>query len=46
LRALGVGGLGFWSFVAFKATFAAALAALIAPLVAALALGDGLPAPS
>jgi hypothetical protein len=42
LHGLGVEGLEFWSFVAFKATFAAALAAVITPIVAARALGDGL----
>lgn len=44
LRTLGVEGLGFWTFVAFKAGFAAGLAAVITPMVAALALRDGLSA--
>ena len=42
LRTLGIDGLGFWTFVAFKAGFAAGLAAVITPIVAALALRDGL----
>jgi len=41
LHALGVDGLKFWTFVAFKASFAAVLAALITPMVAAWALKDG-----
>jgi hypothetical protein len=40
LSALGVGELGFWNFVAFKAMFAAILAALVSPLIALAALGD------
>jgi hypothetical protein len=42
LSTLGVDGLDFWTFVAFKASFAAALAAVITPIVAAWALKDGL----
>ncbi len=42
LHTLGVEGLGFWTFVAFKASFAAALAAVITPIAAAWALEDGL----
>jgi hypothetical protein len=44
LRWLGVHGLKFWSFVAFKASFAAALAAVITPIVASRALEDGVTA--
>ncbi|HJR15550.1 MAG TPA: hypothetical protein VJ808_01755 [Gemmatimonadales bacterium] len=42
LHALRVEGLEFWTFLGFKASFAAALAALITPMVAAWALEDGL----
>jgi hypothetical protein len=42
LHTLGVDGLEFWTFVAFKASFAAALAAVITPIVAAWALEDEL----
>ena len=40
LVALEVDTLGFWSFVTFKALFAAVLAALFTPLIALIALGD------
>jgi hypothetical protein len=43
LVALEVRDLGPWSFVAFKALFAAVLAALVTPLVALGALGDATP---
>jgi hypothetical protein len=42
IDALGVAGLGLWSFLLFKAAFAAALAGVISPIVAAWALADGL----
>jgi hypothetical protein len=42
---LGVEGMSFWGFIAFKATFAAVLAALLTPIVALCALGDGAPIP-
>lgn len=42
LHTLGVDGLQFWTFVAFKATFAAVLAAVTTPMAAAWALEDGL----
>lgn len=42
LRMLGVDSLDFWTFVAFKASFAAVLAVVVSPLVAAWALEDGL----
>jgi hypothetical protein len=42
LQALGVESMGFWRFVAFKATFAAVLAAVFTPLIALSALADGL----
>jgi len=38
LYALGVTDLGFWSFVTFKALFAAALGAPVTPLIALLAI--------
>lgn len=41
LSSLGVDRLELWSFVAFKASFAAALAAVITPIVASRALEDG-----
>ena len=41
--ALEVRDLGLWSFVAFKALFAAVLAAIFTPLIAMLALGDASP---
>lgn len=44
LGALGVEGMGFWTFVAFKAGVAAGLAVLFTPLIALCALGDGSPA--
>jgi hypothetical protein len=40
LSILGVGELEFWSFIAFKSSFAALLAALVSPLIALAALGD------
>jgi hypothetical protein len=40
IRALGVESMGFWRFVAFKATFAALLAAIFTPVIALCALGD------
>lgn len=42
LRAVGVDGLDFWTFVTLKASIAATLAAVITPMVAAWALADGL----
>lgn len=41
--ALEVQDLGAWSFVVFKALFAAVLAGIFTPLVALMALGDALP---
>jgi hypothetical protein len=41
--ALEIRELGPWSFVAFKALFAAVLAAIFTPLIAAMALGDASP---
>jgi hypothetical protein len=38
LTALGVGDLGFWPFVGFKATFAAGLALLVTPVIAVWAM--------
>ncbi len=43
LVALEVQTLGLWSFVAFKALFAAVMAALFTPLIALVALGDASP---
>ena len=40
-RWIGIDDLGFWGFVAFKASFAAVLAALLTPLIALAAMGDG-----
>ena len=40
LGALGVMQLGFWSFVFFKASFAAVLAAVVTPLVALWAIAE------
>ncbi len=45
LNSLGLDGLEFGPFLAFKAGFAAALAALVTPIVAAFALRDGLYVP-
>jgi hypothetical protein len=45
LNSLGLEGLRFGQFLAFKAGFAAALAAVVTPIVAAFALRDGLYAP-
>jgi hypothetical protein len=41
LAGAGVASLGLWSFVAFKATFAAGLAAVVQPLVAVWAIAEG-----
>lgn len=41
--ALEVRELGVWSFVTYKALFAAVLAAIFTPLIAAMALGDASP---
>jgi hypothetical protein len=46
LSALGVGELPLWSFITFKAIFAAILAALVSPLIALAALGDAPRIPS
>jgi len=43
---LGVGELGLWRFIAFKAIFAAILAAIVTPLIALAALGDASKVPS
>ena len=40
LQAVGIGAMGFWQFVGFKAAFGGALAALITPVVALRALMD------
>jgi hypothetical protein len=45
LNSLGLDGLEFGPFLAFKAGYAAALAAVVTPMVAAFALRDGLYAP-
>jgi hypothetical protein len=41
---VGVDGLAFWAFVAFKASLAAALAAVVIPIVAMRTLEDGVQA--
>jgi hypothetical protein len=44
LAALEVREMEVWSFITFKALFAAVLAAIFTPLIAVLALGDAAPA--
>jgi len=43
LSVLAADGMGFWAFIAFKATFAAVLAAIFTPVIALAALADGVP---
>jgi hypothetical protein len=45
LGAVGLDGMRFWPFIAFKALYAGVLGALVTPLIALCALGDPLPAP-